>query len=124
MATTTLPQNDVDRKDRVPSPSGGSASSRSNVVDHHAPHGECYMSLSRSFLRSVPTTVTEELPGRRGGTEGKQHMIVVQPLKRSEMQVCPCRRTPLDFVFTLQMAAFVCAGSWNYRGVSDSHSSG
>jgi len=59
--STPQPHNGVDRKDRVPSPNE-SESSRGNVVDHHAAHA------------------------RRAGPEGKQHMIVVQPLKRSEMQ--------------------------------------
>jgi len=55
----------VDRKDRVPSPS----SSRGNVVDHDAPH------------------VTEEpLSKRHANIDPKSHMIIVQPLKRSEMQ--------------------------------------
>ncbi|KAF9226727.1 hypothetical protein BS17DRAFT_800712 [Gyrodon lividus] len=55
----------IDRKDRIPSPSGSSG----NVVDHDAPH------------------VTEEpIATRRMGAEGKTHLINVQPLKRSEMQ--------------------------------------
>ncbi|KAG1892161.1 hypothetical protein F4604DRAFT_11608 [Suillus subluteus] len=60
--------SDEDRKDRVPSPAG--SSSRGNVVDHDAPH------------------VTDEFASRRNGPEsaGKNHMINVQPLKRSEMQ--------------------------------------
>ncbi|KAG1768648.1 hypothetical protein EDD22DRAFT_220898 [Suillus occidentalis] len=60
--------SDQDRKDRVPSPTD--SSSRGNVVDHDAPH------------------VTDEYASRRNGPEtaGKNHMINVQPLKRSEMQ--------------------------------------
>ncbi|KIJ69924.1 hypothetical protein HYDPIDRAFT_121111 [Hydnomerulius pinastri MD-312] len=59
----------IDRKDRIPSPSG-SGSSRGNVVDHDAPHA-----------------VTEEFTAsKRVGAEGKAHLINVQPLKRSEMQ--------------------------------------
>lgn len=60
--------SDQDRKDRVPSPTD--SSSRGNVVDHDAPH------------------VTDEFASRRNGPEsaGKNHMINVQPLKRSEMQ--------------------------------------
>ncbi|EGO02254.1 hypothetical protein SERLA73DRAFT_133176 [Serpula lacrymans var. lacrymans S7.3] len=59
----------VDRKDRVPSPSG-SGSSRGNVVDHDSPH----------------VTDDPALGARRAAAEGKSHMINVQPLKRSEMQ--------------------------------------
>ncbi|KAJ8586665.1 hypothetical protein M405DRAFT_795305 [Rhizopogon salebrosus TDB-379] len=62
-------QRSVDYKDRIPSPTN-SSSERGNVVDHDAPH------------------VTEEIASRRNGPEqpGKNHMIIVQPLKRSEMQ--------------------------------------
>ncbi|KAJ7571945.1 hypothetical protein C8J56DRAFT_995023 [Mycena floridula] len=58
----------IDRKDRVPSPSG--SSSHRNVVDHHAPD------------------VTAEMPAgvRKVGDATKNGMITVQPLKRSEMQ--------------------------------------
>jgi len=57
----------LDRKDRIPSPNG-SGSSRGNVVDHMAPNDHV------------------EGVRRTGQAEGKQHMINVQPLKRSEMQ--------------------------------------
>lgn len=58
----------VDRKDRIPSPTG-SGSSRGNVVDHMSPH------------------VTDDVPtSRRPVGQDKSHVIVVQPLKRSEMQ--------------------------------------
>jgi len=58
----------LDRKDRIPSPSG-SNSSRGNVVDHMSPH------------------VTDDVPiTRRPPGQDKSHLIVVQPLKRAEMQ--------------------------------------
>lgn len=60
--------SDEDRKHRAPSPID--SASGGNVVDHNAPH------------------VTDEFASRRNGPEsaGKNHMINVQPLKRSEMQ--------------------------------------
>ncbi|KAF9000201.1 hypothetical protein BDQ17DRAFT_1359799 [Cyathus striatus] len=61
--------NGIDTKARVPSPSGSSA--RDNVVDHHAPN------------------VTDEhvpVGPKRDNAIGKNGMITVQPLKRSEMQ--------------------------------------
>ncbi|KAG1752511.1 uncharacterized protein EDB91DRAFT_1044295 [Suillus paluster] len=63
----------IDRKDRIPSPS--SSSSRGNVVDHDAPPGK-------------PRVFTDEFASRRNGPEaaGKNRMINVHPLKRSEMQ--------------------------------------
>ncbi|KAK0190412.1 stomatin family protein [Armillaria mellea] len=61
--------NGIDRKDRAPSPSEGSIGSPRNVVDHDAPH----------VTADVPV-----VPRKLGDT--KQHMITVQPLKRSEMQ--------------------------------------
>jgi erythrocyte band 7 integral membrane protein len=61
-------QNSVDHKDRIPSPTA-SHSSRGNVVDHMSPH------------------VTDDVPtAKRATGHDKGHMIVVQPLKRSEMQ--------------------------------------
>ncbi|KAK7062389.1 PHB domain-containing protein [Favolaschia claudopus] len=61
-------QNGIDRKDRIPSPSG-SNSSNGNVVDHLAAH------------------VTDDVPqGPRRTAEPGKHIITVQPLKRSEMQ--------------------------------------
>lgn len=58
----------LDRKDRIPSPSG-SGSSRGNVVDHMSPH------------------VTDDVPVmKRPAAQDKSHLINVQPLKRSEMQ--------------------------------------
>ncbi|KAJ7792342.1 hypothetical protein B0H14DRAFT_2931497 [Mycena olivaceomarginata] len=63
-----MSQNGIDRKDRIPSPSG-SSSSRGNVVDHHA------------------ANVTDELPaGPVRAINANKHIISVQPLKRSEMQ--------------------------------------
>ncbi|RDB19910.1 hypothetical protein Hypma_012963 [Hypsizygus marmoreus] len=64
-----MSHNGIDSKARAPSPSS-STSSRGNVVDHHAAH------------------VTDEVPAgpRRVGAQNKDHLIVVQPLKRSEMQ--------------------------------------
>jgi len=63
-----MSQNGIDRKDRIPSPSG-SSSSRGNVVDHHAAH------------------VTDEPPATaRRVPDPAKHLITVQPLKRSEMQ--------------------------------------
>ncbi|KAJ7636517.1 hypothetical protein FB45DRAFT_906756 [Roridomyces roridus] len=61
-------QNGIDRKDRIPSPSG--SSSRGHVVDHDAAH------------------VTDEpLTGpRRTIDPSKQHIITVQPIKKAEMQ--------------------------------------
>jgi regulator of protease activity HflC (stomatin/prohibitin superfamily) len=56
--------NGVDRKDRIPSPA---SSSQRNVVDHDAPHG-----------------AASKMPQASSSKSG--HMIVVQPLKRSEMQ--------------------------------------
>ncbi|KAF7352177.1 hypothetical protein MVEN_01180900 [Mycena venus] len=65
---TPMSQNGIDRKDRIPSPSG-SSSSHGNVVDHHA------------------ANVTDELPaGPRRTIDPNKHIITVQPLKRSEMQ--------------------------------------
>jgi len=55
-----------DTKDRMPSPTA-SASSRGNVVDHHAPH------------------VTEEDNRNHSGVTAKQ-VIKVQPLRKDEMQ--------------------------------------
>jgi len=57
--------NGMDRKARIPSPS---ESSHGNVVDHDA------------------APVTDELPAVPKRSTDKSHMIVVQPLKRSEMQ--------------------------------------
>lgn len=58
----------LDRKDRIPSPSG-SGSSRGNVVDHMSPH------------------VTDDVPAmKRPAVQDKSHLINVQPLKRSDMQ--------------------------------------
>jgi len=73
--------NTIDRKDRIPSPS----SSRGNVVDHDAPHGQYHAS---NIMEGSPSAVTEDhIPSKRHIPEGKAHMINVQPLKRSEMQV-------------------------------------
>ncbi|KAJ7098552.1 hypothetical protein B0H15DRAFT_920346 [Mycena belliarum] len=64
-----MSHNGPDRKDRVPSPTE-SSSSRGNVVDHHA------------------ANVTDDVPAApRRVPDPNKHMIVVQPLKRAEMQV-------------------------------------
>lgn len=60
---STSVQN-IDRKDRVPSPE----SSHGNVVDHTAPH------------------VTDDAPAKRAGVHGNPHMITVQPLRATELQ--------------------------------------
>lgn len=79
--------NGVDRKDRVPSPN----SSNRNVVDHDSPNGTLIWILFVHFLNSF-LSVTEEpagLPNKMPqDAQNKSHMIQVQPLKRSEMQVC------------------------------------
>ncbi|KAJ7622064.1 hypothetical protein FB45DRAFT_838271 [Roridomyces roridus] len=60
-------QNGIDRKDRIPSPSG--SSSRDHVVDHHA------------------ANVTDEpLAGSRRTVDPSKHIITVQPIKKAEMQ--------------------------------------
>ncbi|KAI3611691.1 stomatin family protein [Moniliophthora roreri] len=64
--------NNVDRKDRAPSPSDVSSSHR-NVVDHESPN------VTDDAAGPSKTGVTSQQPGR-------SHMIQVQPLKRSEMQ--------------------------------------
>ncbi|VDC04116.1 unnamed protein product [Peniophora sp. CBMAI 1063] len=55
----------IDRKDRIPSPTGSG-----NVVDHHAPHDE---PVNGSASKAP-------------GSGDKSHVIKVQPLRRSEMQ--------------------------------------
>lgn len=71
-----------DRKDRVPSTS----SFHGNVVDHDAPHGIRPFSLY--ITEGSTSAVTEEHDhAKRHAAEGKAHMISVQPLRRSEMQV-------------------------------------
>ncbi|KAF8505711.1 hypothetical protein F5888DRAFT_1651269 [Russula emetica] len=57
----------IDRKDRLHSPSGSTAS-RGNVVDHHAPH------------------VTDDIPRDHHHTGMNPRVIKVQPLKKDEMQ--------------------------------------
>jgi len=60
--------NAIDRKDRLPSPSG--SSSHGNVCDHHAPH------------------VTDDVPRdhHHATAYSAKHVIKVQPLKKDEMQ--------------------------------------
>lgn len=83
----------TDRKDRLPSPTE-STSSRGNVVDHSAPNGSSREAdfepiltdghLSETWCYTVTDDVatTSRAPGEPG-----KHVIKVQPLKRSEMQV-------------------------------------
>jgi erythrocyte band 7 integral membrane protein len=86
MSNFNGPQS-IDRKDRIPSPSG-STSSRGNVVDHDAPHGMHLPHTLHLQIEGSTSVVTEDRPpAGRVGAGGKSHMIVVQPLKRSEMQV-------------------------------------
>nr|GAT52644.1 predicted protein [Mycena chlorophos] len=61
--------NPIDRKDRIPSPTASTSSSRGNVVDHHAAH-----------VTDEPTVV-----GTRR-TDGTNGMMKVQPLRKGEMQ--------------------------------------
>lgn len=63
--SSTFAHGGIDRKDRVPSPSD----SHGNVVDHAA-----------------PGVTDDPLPRKNAIHDGKSHMIIVQPLKRSEMQ--------------------------------------
>lgn len=80
----------IDRKDRLPSPSGSTAS-RGNVVDHHAPHGTCHtLPILLSPNPHPPATanlVTEDVPRDHHHTGmHSRHVIKVQPLKKDEMQ--------------------------------------
>ena len=78
----------VDRKDRGPSPTA-SGSSHGNVVDHNAPHGKSI--LARLYGRLKLThPVTEDHTTRRvgGHAQGGAPMIHVQPLRATELQVC------------------------------------
>jgi hypothetical protein len=97
MSATAL-HNGVDRKDRIPSPS---ESFRGNVVDHDAANGMCssYPQTLTSLSESRYREVTDDLPAvpKRSHTDGKNHMIVVQPLKRSEMQVGDYHLIPKRF---------------------------
>lgn len=62
--------------------------------------------------------VTEEVPvgPRRAHAADTSTMIHVQPLKRSEMQVCPFYMFP-SFIFLMIFftPAFICPGSWHWR---------
>ena len=72
----------IDRKNRIPSPS----SSHGNVVDHDAPPG-ANPSLIWDIDGSTSVVTEEYAPSKRHVADGKTHMLIVQPLKRSEMQV-------------------------------------
>lgn len=108
----------IDRKDRIPSPSR--SNDRENVVDHDAPHGMC--SVARQLRLLIMSQVTDDVPARANGQEhgyGKNHMIIVQPLKRSEMQArqylalykSPC-------VTVTFLLAFICTRPWHWGGTS------
>lgn len=88
-------QTSSDRKVRAPSPHG-SGSSRGDVVDHTAPNGERFFEF---YMRPGNlldfAQVTDEQPARARGP-GASHLINVQPLKRSEMQVSERDSLPLD----------------------------
>lgn len=72
----------TDRKDRAPSPS---SSSQRNVVDHDAPNGTNGVLQFQNLMNVVTDDVTR--PVQKVGIIDKSHVIQVQPLKRSEMQV-------------------------------------
>ncbi|KAF7300904.1 PHB domain-containing protein [Mycena kentingensis (nom. inval.)] len=80
----------IDRKDRVPSPTASSSSSRGNVVDHNAAHGTWNQASPENAEPELmhARAVTDEpvVPRRTLDGAGKGHMIQVQPLKRAEMQ--------------------------------------
>lgn len=77
--------NGIDRKDRAPSPN---SSGHENVVDHHAAHGMCLnISVADQEIQLIVAVTDEPAAGRRTIPDPKSHMITVQPLKRSEMQV-------------------------------------
>ena len=84
----------LDRKERLHSPNG----SDGNVVDHLSPGGGSFVLEHFLVAYNITMQVTDHVePVRRSVHEGKSHMINVQPLKRSEMQVrigllCSCQR--------------------------------